>query len=99
MTVSLKGLVEENIVEINDRLGFNTCWLYNFKWVNDLSKFILALLARNKELSIIIPTSREDRDVLINHIRKIANQHKASITILLSDKIAESNFLVCIKQN
>ncbi|QIW24666.1 hypothetical protein EWF20_11330 [Sulfolobus sp. S-194] len=99
MTVSLKGLVEENIVEINNKLGYTTCWLYNFKWVSDFGKFVNMLFTRSKSLSIILPYAREDKDVLMNTIRRIANDKNASVIILLTDKISTDNFLVCNKQN
>ena len=97
MTVSIEKFVEDDISGLSDRLGYGTCWLYSFPWVTDFEKFMGTLFKSYKNLFVVLPASRDDKDRLADNIRNIARNNNASVMILYSERLLTKNFIVCSK--
>lgn len=97
MTVELSKYVEDNVVDINRRLNFNSCWLYSFNYINDFSKFAKMLIAKSKSLSIILPSERANKEKYVELLKKLQKTDDVEIIILFSDMLREDKLLVCMK--
>jgi len=96
MAISLKEFVEEHISEIAHRLGYTLCRLYSFAWFSNFEKFITKIF-KDKDLVVILPAIREDREALVNIIRKLALQGNHSVTILYSERLSPDKCIICTK--
>ena len=97
MTVTIEKFVEENISALSEKLGYNECWLYSFSWITDFEKFMNMLFKSNKNLFVVLPLSRDDKDNLADNIKKIARNNNASAIVIFSERLMSNNFIVCNK--
>jgi len=65
-------------------------------WIVGFEKFIGTVL-RSKDMFIVLPESKKDKDMLADIIRKIARYNNSVVIILYAKKLSEKSFIVCIK--
>lgn len=81
---------------LSNKLGYNTCYLYSFAWVTDFKKFVTTLF-KSKNLLIVLPSAREDKEFLANEIRQTARGSNSTVLIFFIERLPEKNFIVCNK--
>jgi len=97
MTLIIKDFIEENIDRFSEKLGYNKCRISNFDWIIDFEKFINIHFKLNKNLLIILPASRDDKEELANIIRKTAYKNNGLVMIIYSERLPVKNFIICYK--